>query len=136
MSPPKAPKKRAVIPRRILPDRVKRVVNPGMPDAKRARRTPAEVTVATEREVESRQATEDLQKKKVWEIAMDELQEENEDSEKSSVVSERHESIERMQDSDDSAAQLEDAVEEDPADKSFDMAAHKNAHTTACPRLE
>jgi hypothetical protein len=112
-----------------------------MPDAKRTRRTPAEVTAATKQKLESRQAVEDVQKTKVWEIAMDVLQEECEGSEKSGVVS-RDESIERMQDSDDGdnpPAQIEDMVEEeDPADKSSDMATPKKAHTphTVCSLLE
>jgi hypothetical protein len=118
----KAAKKRVVIPPRSpLPNRIKRVVNPGMPDAKRARRTTAEVTAATKQKHVLRQEIEQLEQKKIWIAAQIEMQEEAEDTDESCESNMVNEKSKRMEEDTPSEAQNEDMVEED-ANRSSDMA--------------
>jgi hypothetical protein len=87
-----------------------------MPDAKRAKRTSAEVTAATKRKDELMKAIELLDKQKVLAFAEMELHEQAEDDiEESNVVNEQQNRMEET------PTQIEDMVEEDPADKSSDV---------------
>jgi hypothetical protein len=82
MSPPKASKKRNVVPPRSpLPNRINRVVNPGRPDAKCTKWTSAEVTAAEKWKEDLRKQIEEHDRRKIQALAEIELQEEMEAAE-------------------------------------------------------
>jgi hypothetical protein len=119
LSPPKASKKRNVVPPRSpLPARINRVVNPGRPDAKRTKRTSAEVTAATKRKEDLRREIEEHDKRKIQALAEIELQEEMEAAEEeNNMVNERDNGME----DEEALPQSESIMEEDPVDKSTEF---------------
>jgi len=87
MSPPKPSKRgQAPPPRSPLPPRIKRVINPGKPDAKKAKRSSAEVAEAKKRKEDLRRLEEEYKKKKIQMMARMEMQEEMDAAEEENAV--------------------------------------------------
>jgi hypothetical protein len=86
MSPPIPPKAKrpSIAPRSPLPNRTNRVVNPGKPDAKRTKRTSAEVAAAAKQKEDLKKKAEELEKQRIQALAEIELQEEMEAAEEES----------------------------------------------------
>ena len=107
MSPPKPSKRgQAPPPRSPLPPRVKRVINPGKPDAKKAKRSSAEVAEAKKRKEDLRRLEEEYKKKKIQMMAKMEMQEEMDAAEEEENAVNHWDNI---------TDEGEDVVEEEPA---------------------
>ena len=79
LSPPKPCKKRQAVPPWLpLPNHINHVVNPGKPDAKRAKWTSAEITAAAKWKEDLRQEIEEYERQKIQMLAEIEPQEEME----------------------------------------------------------
>jgi hypothetical protein len=128
MSPPKASEKLNVVPPRSpLPNRINRVVNPGRPDAKRAKRTSAEVTAAAKRKEVLRQEIAEHERRKIQALAEIEMQEEMEAAEEENSMVNRDNGME----DEEAPPQSEGIMEEDPIDKSAEITADPGVEPNA-----